>query len=574
MKTIRRLFSPIKYFKTRYMIYIISSLYFWIIRPLYTLVVTKAIKGIEMKDMNYFKTYILIFLWLTIINYSLNYFLRTSRKVTNKLFQKSLYEKYLTKYLKTDNNRIETLGTGQSNSIIQRGCDSRWRVTMDIFSSWFIRIIINIIAIFTIIIRNLWWQTFLIIFCVFICMMTIAWQGNKRMKNIRSWRREIVVKTDRTIIRLIMSKFEILQNNKIIHEITWVANYFLELVWRDIKESKWYILASDTPRALLDFMKLGLIARYGYQIFQWHADLAQFTLIWMMTNQMTGIIFETNDLTLAYFEQIIFVEKLRNVFDTIPKLKWYEEGKSFIFKQWNILIDKIKFGYGDKKIFSRFDLEIMWGKKTALVGESWSGKTTLIKLLAWYIHPDEWSIIIDGQKLSEVSLKSYYKNIWYLTQEPNVFDGSIIDNLLYGAKIKPTKKQIENAIKSAKCEFIYTFKDGLETQIGEKWIRLSWGQKQRLAIAKIFLKDPKIIFLDEPTSALDSFSEENIAQAFDNLLKWRTVIVAAHRLQTVKQADIIYVFKTGGKIIESWTHKQLLQKKWVYYKMIELQSGF
>jgi len=574
METVKRLFEPIKHFKARYAVYMISSLYFGILRPIYALIVSKAIKWIEMKDFHYFKMYILAFLWLVIINYSINYFLRTSRKITNRLFQKQLYEKFLTKYLKADNNKIESLGTGQSNSIFQRWCDNRQRITMDIISSGFVRIIVNILTIFTIIIWNLWRETFLLIFLVFVCMMIIARFGNKKMRYIRSWRREVVVRADRTIIRLIMSKFEILQNNKIIKEINMVSKFFLELIGRDRKESQGYIVASDLPRAVLDLLKVGLIARYGYQIFQWHADLAQFTLIWMLINQMTGVIFEINDLTLSYFEQIIFVEKLRSTFDNIPKLSWYEEGKTFRFKEGDIAINGISFSYWDKNIFSNFNLALEWGKKTALVGESWSGKTTLIKLLAWYIHPDKWSIMVDEQKLSETALKTYYKYIWYLTQEPNVFDGSIIDNLLYWTTSKPTKKQIDSAIKSAKCGFIYTFKDWIETQIGEKWVRLSGGQKQRLAIAKLFLKDPKIIFLDEPTSSLDSFSEEDIAQAFDNLLKWRTVIVAAHRLQTVKQADIIYVFKTWGKIVESGTHQELLEKKWTYYKMIELQSGF
>ena len=527
-----------------------------------------------MKDFMHFKTYIFIFFWLLIFNYSLNYFFRTIRKTTPRWLQRTLYEKYLLKYLKAENNKIEWLWTGQSNSILQKGCDNRQRIIMDVLSNWLVRILINIITIFTIIVLNLWWVIFFIVLSVFIIMMIIARFGNQRMRHIRNWRREIFIRADRRMIRLIMSKFEILQNNKIVKELKIISKSFGDLIWRDIKESRGYILASDLPRALLDFMKVWLIARYGYQIFQWKADLSEFTLVRMLTNQMTGIIFETNDLTLSYFEQTPFVQKLRHTFDEMPPLRWYEDWKKFDFDNWNILIDNISFNYWDKNIFSKFTLEIKWWKKTALVGESWSGKTTLIKLLSWYIHPDAWYITIDWQKLSETSLKTYYKNIWYLTQDPNVFDGTIIDNLLYGTKEKPTKKQIDRAITSAKCEFIYTFKEWLETQIGEKWVRLSWGQKQRLAIAKLFLKNPKIVFLDEPTSSLDSFSEEDIAKAFNNLFKWRTVIVVAHRLQTVKQADMIHVLNKGGKIVESGTHQKLLEKKWIYYKMIELQSGF
>ena len=121
--------------------------------------------------------------------------------------------------------------------------------------------------------------------------------------------------------------------------------------------------------------------------------------------------------------------------------------------------------------------------------------------------------------------------------------------------------------------FVYDFPNGLETEIWEKWIRLSWGQRQRLAIAKIFLKNPKIIILDEPTSALDSFSEEQITIAMHNLFKWRTVIIIAHRLQTVKSADDIILIE-DGKVKERWTHASLVRKKWIYKKMLDLQSWF
>ena len=348
----------------------------------------------------------------------------------------------------------------------------------------------------------------------------------------------------------------------------------MQLIYRDKKESTWFIVASDLPRALLDFAKVALVFWYGIQIINGNTGFAEFILIWMMMNQVTGVLFDLNDIMGNYYWQIVFVEKLRNTFDEIPKLRWYEEGKNFHLYEGEIVLEKVNFSYGNKNVFNNFTLHIQGGKKTTFVGESGSGKTTLLKLIAWYVHSDKGNITVDNQILSTIALKDYCKHIWYLTQDPNVFDGTIRDNLLYGTTSKPTKKQIDEAIKLSRCEFINTFKDGLETQIGERGIRLSWGQKQRLAIAKLFLKNPKIIFLDEPTSSLESFSEEDIAHAFTDLFKDRTVIVVAHRLQTVKQADIIHVLNKWGKIVESGTHKELLNKKWIYYRMIELQSGF
>ena len=184
-----------------------------------------------------------------------------------------------------------------------------------------------------------------------------------------------------------------------------------------------------------------------------------------------------------------------------------------------------------------------------MIGVSGSGKTTLIKLIAGYFNPLQGKVLIDGQDLAKTKLTSYYKHIGYLTQKPSVFDGTIGENLTYGVPHKPSKKEIKKAIALAHCDFIYDFPEELETQIGEKGIRLSGGQKQRLAIAKIFLRNPKIILLDEPTAALDSISEKLVTNALNKLFVNRTVIVIAHRLQTVRNADEIIVFE-NGKIVE------------------------
>jgi subfamily B ATP-binding cassette protein MsbA len=137
----------------------------------------------------------------------------------------------------------------------------------------------------------------------------------------------------------------------------------------------------------------------------------------------------------------------------------------------------------------------------------------------------------------------------------------------------PTERQVADAIYQSQCDFIDGLPWWLSTEIGEKGIRLSWWQRQRLAIAKIFLKNPHIILLDEPTSALDSLSEELITKVLDRLFIWRTVIIIAHRLQTVKKADEILVIDDGD-IVERWTHEQLISHNWKYKKMLDLQSGF
>lgn len=243
---------------------------------------------------------------------------------------------------------------------------------------------------------------------------------------------------------------------------------------------------------------------------------------------------------------------------------------------WNVELQHVSFAYANgAEVFRDFSLQIAWWKKTALVGMSGSGKTTLVKLLAWYILPDTWSVLVDRQDLTLVSLQSYYAHIGYLTQDPNIFDGTIKENLLYGnnSPEKSFEKSLDVVLSLAKCEFVYNLSEWIETEIGERGIKLSWWQRQRLAIAKIFLKNPQIILLDEPTSSLDSFAEEAVTEAMNNLFVWRTVIIIAHRLQTVKHADDIIVLDHGN-VIERWTHDMLLSTWWYYARMLELQSGF
>jgi len=303
-------------------------------------------------------------------------------------------------------------------------------------------------------------------------------------------------------------------------------------------------------------------------------SIASSTLGWFML--------KTTDWYQKVLDNFIHIEKLRDLIDTMPKILWYDKWVAFMYRLWNIQIKNMFFSYNDKSpIFQDFSLTIKGWTKTAFVGESWGGKTTLIKLLAWYIRPDSWEIRIDKQVLfaskkwniENVSLQSYYKSIGYLTQEPSVFDGTVYENLVYALNAEPIKSELEKVISLAKCDFIRDFENWLDTEIWERWVMLSWWQKQRLAIAKIMLKNPNIILLDEPTSALDSFNEEQITIALHNLFKNKTVVIIAHRLQTVIQADRILLFEQW-KILEDGTHQELVQLDGTYKKMLDLQSGF
>ena len=370
-----------------------------------------------------------------------------------------------------------------------------------------------------------------------------------------------------------MSKFEVLQSGKLRSEIDNLMLYLKQADIYNQKTGNYVRIILILPEASMKIAQFFVMLAIWVWVIRWNYLFADFVALIGILIVIEKILRDMSAFFKDTTKNLTYVYKLLSAFESMQTLTWYNEWIDFTYKYSDIQIKSIWYWYDDAPVFSNFSLDIAWWSKTAFVWVSWSWKSTLVKLIAWYLRPDRGAIIIDWQNLIDVSLKSYYKHIWYLTQEPSVFDGTLLDNLTYAIDGKVDDKELDNVIRLAKCEFIYDFTDWLETEIGERWIRLSWWQRQRLAIAKIFLKDPEIIILDEPTSALDSFSEEAITEAMHNLFENRTVIIIAHRLQTVKNADDIIVLDQG-KVIERWTHDNLVSQWWSYAKMLELQSWF
>ena len=380
---------------------------------------------------------------------------------------------------------------------------------------------------------------------------------------------------------MLMSKFEVLLNHKIEVENKRFSRLSDQMAYYDIRKMFYEHWGFNTPTIMIAFITISLFLFLGYKFFYLN-DVTYTEVVlylWLVTSLDRGTR-DVIDLYRWFSKNFQRVERLRETFDTIPEMQGYDIWHTFNFITGNITLHEVSFKYNETDVLQNISLDIKWGEKTAFVGVSWGGKSTIIKLIAGYLHTTKGYISIDGQQLpmeknlkKSVSLESYYRHVGYLTQEPSVFDGSIYDNLTYALENKPTSEEITRAIEQAQCSFIYDFKEGLLTEIGEKWVRLSGGQRQRLAIAKIFLKNPEIVLLDEPTSALDSLSEEAITKAMHNLFQWRTVIIIAHRLQTVKNADDIIVLE-AWKVIERGTHKELVAQWWHYAKMLELQSWF
>jgi subfamily B ATP-binding cassette protein MsbA len=234
--------------------------------------------------------------------------------------------------------------------------------------------------------------------------------------------------------------------------------------------------------------------------------------------------------------------------------------------------DQVRFHYReDREVLKGISFSAEPGQVIALVGPSGAGKSTLIQLLHRFYDPVSGEIRIDDTPLKEVSLNSYWSQIGFVPQETLMFGGAIKENIEY-AKQGATQEEIIAAAKAANAHnFIMDCPEGYQTIVGEKGIRLSAGQRQRIAIARTILKNPRLLILDEATSALDNESELLIQEALERLMQGRTTFVIAHRLSTIHNADKIIVMD-NGEIVESGTHAELMAKKGLYHRLYTLKS--
>uniref|UniRef100_A0A0N5B7B5 Mitochondrial potassium channel ATP-binding subunit n=1 Tax=Strongyloides papillosus TaxID=174720 RepID=A0A0N5B7B5_STREA len=241
----------------------------------------------------------------------------------------------------------------------------------------------------------------------------------------------------------------------------------------------------------------------------------------------------------------------------------------------SIKFDNVTFSYETRKnhvVLDGIDLEIPYGKVTALCGNSGGGKSTIASLIERFYDPIDGKITLDGYDLRDLNPHWLRKLIiGYISQEPILFHGTIEENIRYG-KPNATDDEILRAAELANADkFISSFPDKYKTMIGERGVTLSGGQKQRIAIARAILKNPPILILDEATSALDSESERLVSEALKNVTKNRTVLIIAHRISTIKNSDNIIVIK-DKKVVEQGTHQQLMRKKGNYYKFVQAQD--
>lgn len=237
----------------------------------------------------------------------------------------------------------------------------------------------------------------------------------------------------------------------------------------------------------------------------------------------------------------------------------------------DIVLEQVSFGYQDKEILHDVSVTMKQGCLTALVGPSGSGKSTLMKLCARFYDPQKGRVLFNGTDMREIAPESLMEHISMVFQNVYLFQDTIRNNIRFG-KSEATDEEIMAAARKACChDFIMRLPDGYDTMVGEGGCTLSGGEKQRLSIARAILKEAPVILLDEATASLDPENEVEVQKAINTLIEGRTVIVIAHRLKTIRNADSILVFD-DGRITEQGTHVELLARKGLYHKLWTIQE--
>lgn len=322
---------------------------------------------------------------------------------------------------------------------------------------------------------------------------------------------------------------------------------------------------------MMNLMSLSVICVGSYLIMKNKMDIATLVTFNMYVASVQSPIRKLTQFTEQFTQGMAGFQRFRAIMHEDPDIVDAPDAVALDHVDGDIEFKDVSFAYDEGKgdVLSHINLHIKPGEMLALVGQSGGGKSTLCQLIPRFYEISSGSIALDGTDIRKIKLADLRSNIGIVQQDVFLFAGTILDNIRYG-RPSATMEEVVEAAKMAEIhDDIMAMPDGYETIVGERGIMLSGGQKQRVSIARIFLKNPRVLILDEATSALDTATERKIQAAFDRLAKGRTTLVIAHRLSTIKNADEIVVVGEHG-ILEKGTHAQLVRQGGIY---AELAAG-
>lgn len=346
-----------------------------------------------------------------------------------------------------------------------------------------------------------------------------------------------------------------------------------KMIKLNIKQSmagRWFFVVIST------FTNIGPMLIYlvgGILIMQYDSSLSvgDISVMVALLTRMYGPVNSLLNVQVEWMQSMALFTRIFDYLDMKPEIEECENPVSITDGKGNIVFENVYFHYDEERpILKDISFELKPGKSIAIVGPSGSGKSTVINLIPRLYDVISGSVKYDGTDVRELSLTDLRSQIGVVSQETYLFNGTIRENLRYAKEDATEEEMIEACKKANIYEFISSQETGLDTVVGNRGLKLSGGEKQRISIARILLKNPTVFIFDEATSALDSISESKIQEAIDPIIQTKTSILIAHRLSTILKADEILVIK-DGQIVERGNHKELVKAGGVYQELYETQ---
>jgi len=485
--------------------------------------------------------------------------------------KKMLQINMLKSFINADTQIIESKHTGKYISNLSFDVDQITRMLAEAFLSIF-KDGLTLIGLLTVMFFQNWKLSLIAIIMIPLATI-IARKLGKRMGKVATEAQEKSGHLNRYFI-------DLFKNHKIIkifqrenYENIRSEDYVNALKDKSIKIRSVYLRSTPIMEVLTGFMIALLIFYSGHLIISGELNINNFfsfLAAMMLAYQPVKSLTKVN---IAISQGLSAAKRILPIIDIKNEIEKNDSSDEIKLTDGTITFENINFHYysnPDNQVLKNVSIKINGGKMTALVGHSGSGKSTLLNMIPRIYNPTNGSIKIDNQDLSKFNLSSIRKQISIVDQNTTLFDDTVYNNIKY-AQPDASEEEIFKAAKlSMSEEFIHNLENGYETKIGENGVKLSGGEKQRLSIARAFLKQSRIILLDEATSSLDSDTEEKIQHAIEELIFNKTTIVIAHRLSTILNSDNIYVMEKG-QILDSGKHEELLNKSNAYRNFYEKQ---
>jgi ATP-binding cassette, subfamily B, bacterial MsbA len=477
----------------------------------------------------------------------------------------------LRSFIKADTEIIENKHSGKYISNLNFDVNQITRMLADAFLSIFKDGLTLIGLLFVMFIQN-WKLSLIAIIMIPLASITAKVLG-KRMSKISTQAQEKSGDLNRYLIDLFKNHkiIKIFQREKF--EENRSEKFINDLKEKSAKIAAVYIRSAPIMEILTGIMIAILIFYSGKLIIS--GELAinnffSFLAAMMLAYQPVKTLTKVN---VAISQGLAAAERIIPIIDIKNEINLNEKEDKLSISEGSITLDKVNFTYKsnlENEVLSNISARFIGGEMTALVGHSGSGKTTLLNMIPRIYAPTSGNIYLDGQDISKFNLDSLRNQISIVDQNTTLFDDTVLNNIKY-ARPDANNEDVYEAARLSMCEeFIDNLESGYDTMIGENGVKLSGGEKQRLSIARAFIKKSKIILLDEATSSLDSETEEKIQKALSDLTLNKTTIVIAHRLSTILNSDNIYVVDKG-RIIDSGKHEELLIQSKVYKSFYERQ---